>query len=301
VNGVEFRRIAEGDIIFNDGWSACSFWNQTNLSEVATHELGHTIGLSHSTDSTATMYSFAHFDGRGAQLMSDDAAGALFVYPAAGGGPTPTPTPTAPPPPDADLDGVPDAQDNCPSQANATQVDVDGDGHGDACDNCAAVANSAQDASEACGPLVVQSLSVLLGGSGGDRLRARGRFSGGVTGMSMGSIAGTPLVLSLRRTDGTPVAELAVPAGAWTANRSGTQLVFADRTGTLLGGLTRVMLRSRDGGSYSFMLTARDLALDGARLADLLVTLDAANTPHAGIGSCRVGSRGSSVRCTAKR
>ena len=40
-------------------------------------------------------------------------------------------------PADADGDGVPDAQDNCPTVANADQKDSDGDGVGDACDQCA--------------------------------------------------------------------------------------------------------------------------------------------------------------------
>jgi hypothetical protein len=36
--------------------------------------------------------------------------------------------------PDADGDGVPDASDNCPNDANADQADADSDGLGDACD-----------------------------------------------------------------------------------------------------------------------------------------------------------------------
>ncbi len=43
-------------------------------------------------------------------------------------------TTTAPPPPDADHDGIADANDNCPSVANANQLDGDHDGFGDACD-----------------------------------------------------------------------------------------------------------------------------------------------------------------------
>src|SRR5207302_84360 len=80
------------------------------------------IGLAHSTDQTATMYAFAHFDGRGASVMPDDAAGATFIYPDTGVPvatftPTPKPQPT-PDAPDTDGDGVPDAVDNCPAVAN---------------------------------------------------------------------------------------------------------------------------------------------------------------------------------------
>jgi hypothetical protein len=39
-------------------------------------------------------------------------------------------------PADVDGDGVPDAQDNCPSVANSDQSDSDGDGVGDTCDQC---------------------------------------------------------------------------------------------------------------------------------------------------------------------
>ncbi|HKY62186.1 MAG TPA: hypothetical protein VJR29_02110 [bacterium] len=48
--------------------------------------------------------------------------------------PTPSPTPSPTAEPDADGDGVPDADDNCPIDANADQGDNDQDGVGDECD-----------------------------------------------------------------------------------------------------------------------------------------------------------------------
>ena len=45
---------------------------------------------------------------------------------------------------DSDLDGVADALDNCPADANTDQGDGDGDGVGDVCDNCAQLTNAGQ-------------------------------------------------------------------------------------------------------------------------------------------------------------
>jgi hypothetical protein len=92
VNGTTFMQIVIGKLTFNNGWGGCSAWTQCNLAEVATHEIGHTIGLGHSTDPNATMYATAHFDGRCAALGSDDIAGVSFMYPQVG-----TPAPTASP------------------------------------------------------------------------------------------------------------------------------------------------------------------------------------------------------------
>src|SRR5688572_943619 len=81
-NGQSFFRILEGDLVFADGWQGCGFYESfSNLAEVATHELGHVLGLGHSPDPNATMFAFAHFDGRAAALQSDEIAGINFIYP----------------------------------------------------------------------------------------------------------------------------------------------------------------------------------------------------------------------------
>ena len=97
VNGRQFSQAVEADLVFADGWDACTFLpgggyyqNFSNLTEVATHELGHALGLGHSDASTfdaatgidgATMEPFAHFDGRSAGLHTDDRNGVSFIYP----------------------------------------------------------------------------------------------------------------------------------------------------------------------------------------------------------------------------
>lgn len=48
------------------------------------------------------------------------------------------------PPGDRDDDGIPDADDNCPSGANHNQEDADGDGFGDVCDVCPNVRDPSQ-------------------------------------------------------------------------------------------------------------------------------------------------------------
>jgi hypothetical protein len=80
VNGVLFRQAVAGFISFNP-WASCSFGNHCDVQEIATHEFGHAMGLGHSAISSATMFGFAHFDGRCASLMQDDKDGAIFIYP----------------------------------------------------------------------------------------------------------------------------------------------------------------------------------------------------------------------------
>ncbi|MFQ5665798.1 MAG: matrixin family metalloprotease [Candidatus Binatia bacterium] len=88
-NGAAFLPITEGDVVVNDGLGHCPFWTPENLAELLTHEIGHTLGLAHSSEDPnepdpslhdATMYFTAHFDGRGASLMSDDLAAICTLY-----------------------------------------------------------------------------------------------------------------------------------------------------------------------------------------------------------------------------
>lgn len=305
VNGVVFHQIVEGDITVNNGWSACGFWNATNLAEVMTHELGHTIGLAHSTDATATMYAYAHFDGRGASLSPDDEAGVTFIYPMSDGpAPTATPSPTPTPVgPDADADGVGDAADNCPDAPNATQADGDGDGVGDACDNCVAIANPAQDAGSACGNLTVVRMSVRMGRdplTADDRLTVHGRFAQEGT-RSMTDIAGQPVTLTVADPGGPVLLAVTVPIGSWTTNVRGTQLSFRDLAGEMLDGITRVTLRSRDGIHYDVTVTAKHLDLTGSDVPALRVGLDLDTTPYDGLGRCTTNRRRTQVTCRAPR
>ncbi len=82
INGQTYYKIVEGDLVFANGWNGCGFYESpANIAEVTTHELGHVIGMGHSADSDATMFAYAHFDGRGAAIRADDIAGLRSIYP----------------------------------------------------------------------------------------------------------------------------------------------------------------------------------------------------------------------------
>ena len=87
INGTTFIRIIDGDVVIADGWTGCGFYESfANFAEVAAHELGHVLGLGHSSGDSI-MQPIVHWDGRGASLGSDDIAAMRFIYP---GGPAGT-------------------------------------------------------------------------------------------------------------------------------------------------------------------------------------------------------------------
>lgn len=88
INGTTFVRAAAGHISFNP-YASCDFGEHCIVREIATHELGHALGLGHSQFADATMFGVAHFDGRCASIHQDDINAITFVYPATGGGPGP--------------------------------------------------------------------------------------------------------------------------------------------------------------------------------------------------------------------
>ncbi|MFP6664303.1 MAG: thrombospondin type 3 repeat-containing protein [Deltaproteobacteria bacterium] len=230
-----YHEIVSGSIVVADGWGSCWFWNEKNISEIMTHELGHTFGFGHSWDGNmgqtsdrfitdATMYWTAHFDGRGAALADYDQGALAWLY-ADGGTPTgpspapsptpapPAPTPTPEPQPDSDGDGWEDDIDNCPMDANRRQRDRDRDGVGDVCDSCPNQSNP--DQATTCGT-VEGTARISQRKNGVATLSVRLKFAPRIDAADAGRIRIT--------VEGNGrVYDLDVPAGMMHASQDGTR------------------------------------------------------------------------------
>jgi hypothetical protein len=91
-NGKNYDVIQGADIVVNDGLECffqASASPQKAAEELFGHELGHTLGLAHSSESPtetnfllkdALMYAFLHDDGRGARFNLDDLNGIRTLY-----------------------------------------------------------------------------------------------------------------------------------------------------------------------------------------------------------------------------
>jgi len=259
VNGIEFRRITEGNITFNDGFGKCPFWSAANLSEILTHELGHTIGIDHSSElddepspmlKDATMYYRAHFDGRGASVRPDDMAAVRAVYPGPLGDET-----------DLDADGVDDAEDNCPGDdpdlafANPAQTDLDGDGLGDLCDPCPN--------GDTCEQIVASRL----------RARAKGRGSlvwTGTLGATVSATDASQARLDLLTADGVLITSR---AASDSIARAPAAPHGPRRKLKFVGGSARVVIRPGKGGRQQLRLRVRPFALGTAHVELLRASL----------------------------
>jgi hypothetical protein len=250
-----FNRISEGDVVINTGFEGCPFWNEIDLSEVLAHEIGHTLGLGHSSEyrgeeieefRDAIMYYRAHLDGRGAALMSDDREGICFVYP----GPE-----TA----DGDADGVEDELDNCVAVANDTQSDRDSDGQGDPCDEF-----MLDQATLFVEPPAVKGSRVKVAAT----VRPPVPFDPGSTNFTLDIVVGY-----------TPIASIAIPPGAWRSVAGGKQL--SARLVRPSGVFTVRLVRHED-GSYKLRANARRLRFDAIPDGEPTVQVNLGN--YQGVG-----------------
>ena len=99
VGGTTFGRVVDGFIVNNDSTTALRFMQNSNcFAAVDTHELGHVLGLGHSADATAIMFTSVSFTTCSAALIppsADDIAGIRAIYPGTGGGTTAPGAPTS--------------------------------------------------------------------------------------------------------------------------------------------------------------------------------------------------------------
>jgi PKD repeat protein len=87
--------ITEGNLSIQDNVSSSTGISSVVLAEIIAHELGHTLGFGHSTDSTALMY--ASVTRLGPSLRADDQTAARWLYPNGSSTPPPTTQPPAAP------------------------------------------------------------------------------------------------------------------------------------------------------------------------------------------------------------
>lgn len=242
--GTVFNNTKQWDI-YTGNWTGTA-----EFKRVAVHELGHGLGLNHSSDSAAIMWMTA---GNTRVPQADDIAGAAVRY-------------------DSDGDDVGLALDNCPDDANSSQSDVDLDGAGDACDadiDGDGVYNSAGvDASFALDSLSNSYYSFAAGSNAYRAMSFPVTFSGSLATVSLPvSCPSGDLVLSIHALDGSgrPTGsalasqQFASGSGVPTSNQGAIDFDFDTPAAVFAGSNLAVVAQSlgscrwfiSSGGSYA--------------------------------------------------
>ena len=290
VNGTTFNQIVVGRVTFNSGLGGCSYWNQCGLAQVATHEIGHTIGLGHSADPAATMYPNVFFDGRCAGLGSDDIAGVSFIYPQTGApiAATHTPLPTRPVP------RIPTSTFTPTATPTATPTPT-----------CAAVATPKiviGKLHSATGQTMTFQGAVMLPAPLSQALNP---LANGVR-VLIASTAGAVLDLSL------PGGSFgSVPGKGWKVNAGSTTWTYVDRTASPPAGIFKVVVQKKSatapglvtfvarGKKGAYAVPAANLPVTGQIVLDLLGRQcgQATFSGPAPAASCAFNSVGSRLTC----
>lgn len=147
--------ITEANLTIQDNVSSSTGITSNRLAEIVAHEFGHTLGLGHSTDSSALMYPTV--TGLGPTPRADDQAAVQWLYP--NGSVTQPPTPTA---------TIPSAPSNLTASATASAI------------NLQWARNSTNES----------GFYVYISFNGGAFSRVSGSFAAGATGGSITNVTG---------------------------------------------------------------------------------------------------------------